>query len=51
MSEGLRPKWIRPTLCCWVFEVLDAGEKKRLKETGVQVHTMSDIDRHGVLKS
>jgi arginase len=27
---------------------LDAGEKKRLKDTGVQVHTMSDIDRHGV---
>ena len=27
---------------------LDAGEKKRLKENGVQVHTMSDIDRHGV---
>jgi arginase len=27
---------------------LDTGEKKRLKETGVQVHTMSDIDRHGV---
>jgi arginase len=27
---------------------LDAGEKQRLKETGVQVHTMSDIDRHGV---
>ena len=27
---------------------LDAGEKKRLKETGVQVHTMSDLDRHGV---
>jgi arginase len=27
---------------------LDAGEKKRLQETGVQVHTMSDIDRHGV---
>jgi arginase len=27
---------------------LDAGEKRRLKETGVQVHTMSDIDRHGV---
>jgi arginase len=25
---------------------LDAGEKSRLKETGVQVHTMSDIDRH-----
>jgi arginase len=27
---------------------LDSGEKKRLNETGVQVHTMSDIDRHGV---
>jgi arginase len=27
---------------------LDTGEKNRLKETGVQVHTMSDIDRHGV---
>jgi arginase len=27
---------------------LDSGEKKRLKETGVQVHTMSDIDRQGV---
>jgi arginase len=26
---------------------LDAGEKKRLKETGVQVYTMSDIDRRG----
>ena len=27
---------------------LDPGEKSRLKETGVQVHTMADIDRHGV---
>ncbi len=27
---------------------LDSGEKKRLKETGVQVYTMSDIDRGGV---
>jgi arginase len=27
---------------------LDEGEKHRLKETGVQVHTMSDIDRHGI---
>jgi arginase len=27
---------------------LDAGEKSRLTETGVQVHTMADIDRHGV---
>jgi arginase len=27
---------------------LDEGEKRRLRETGVQVHTMSDIDRHGI---
>lgn len=27
---------------------LDPGEKRRLRELGVQVHTMSDIDRHGV---
>ena len=27
---------------------LDEGEKRRLKATGVQVHTMSDIDRHGI---
>jgi arginase len=27
---------------------LDSGEKSRLKETGVQVHTMSEIDRNGV---
>ncbi len=27
---------------------LDDGEKHRLKATGVQVHTMSDIDRHGI---
>jgi arginase len=27
---------------------LDDGEKRRLKTLGVQVHTMSDIDRHGV---
>jgi arginase len=27
---------------------LDTGEKSRLKENGVQVHTMADIDRHGV---
>jgi arginase len=27
---------------------LDAGEKKRLKETGIQVHTMADIARQGV---
>jgi arginase len=27
---------------------LDEGEKHRLKQTGVQVHTMADIDRHGI---
>ncbi|MGH2708946.1 MAG: arginase [Actinomycetota bacterium] len=27
---------------------LDQGEKVRLKRLGVQVHTMSDIDRHGI---
>jgi arginase len=27
---------------------LDEGEKIRLKRYGVQVHTMSDIDRHGI---
>jgi arginase len=27
---------------------LDDGEKLRLKHFGVQVHTMSDVDRHGV---
>ena len=27
---------------------LDDGEKKRLKAFGVQVHTMSDVDRHGI---
>jgi arginase len=27
---------------------LDDGEKVRLKKFGVQVHTMSDVDRHGV---
>jgi arginase len=27
---------------------LDDGEKKRLKQFGVQVHTMSDVDRHGI---
>ncbi len=27
---------------------LDAGEKLRLKRFGVQVHTMSDVDRHGI---
>jgi len=29
---------------------LDEGEKKHLKETGVHVFTMADIDRHGIQK-
>jgi arginase len=27
---------------------LDEGEKSLLRKTGVQVHTMSDVDRHGI---
>jgi arginase len=46
--SGPAPK-VDPTNVALVgIRSLDAGEKKRLKETGVQVHTMSDIDRHGV---
>lgn len=45
---GTAPK-VQPANVALVgIRSLDAGEKKRLKETGVQVHTMSDIDRHGV---
>jgi arginase len=44
---GPSPK-VHPTNVALVgIRSLDAGEKKRLKETGVHVHTMADIDRHG----
>ncbi len=45
---GPRPKVDPANVALVGIRSLDAGEKKRLKETGVQVHTMSDIDRHGV---
>ncbi|HEX2281316.1 MAG TPA: arginase family protein, partial [Thermomicrobiales bacterium] len=46
---GGTPSTVEPENVALVgIRSLDAGEKKRLKETGVQVHTMSDIDRHGV---
>jgi len=48
-SIGGAPPKVDPANVALVgIRSLDAGEKKRLKETGVQVHTMSDIDRHGV---
>lgn len=45
---GPFPKVDSSNVALVAIRSLDAGEKKRLKETGVQVHTMSDIDRHGV---
>jgi arginase len=45
---GWSPKVAAGNVALVGIRSLDAGEKKRLKETGVQVHTMSDIDRHGV---
>ena len=45
---GASPKVDPANVALVGIRSLDSGEKKRLKETGVQVHTMSDIDRHGV---
>jgi arginase len=45
---GTSPKVDASNVALVGVRSLDSGEKKRLKETGVQVHTMSDIDRHGV---
>jgi arginase len=45
---GSTPKTSPANVALVGIRSLDTGEKKRLKETGVQVHTMSDIDRHGV---
>jgi arginase len=44
---GSEPKVDARNVALVGIRSLDTGEKKRLKETGVQVHTMSDIDRHG----
>jgi arginase len=45
---GVFPKLETENIALVGIRSLDAGEKSRLKETGVQVHTMADIDRHGV---
>jgi arginase len=45
---GVFPKVRAENIALVGIRSLDAGEKSRLKENGVQVHTMADIDRHGV---
>jgi arginase len=47
---GEAPKLAPENVALVGIRSLDTGEKQRLKETGVQVHTMADIDRHGVHK-
>lgn len=47
---GKAPKLAPQNVALVGIRSLDTGEKHRLKETGVQVHTMADIDRHGVHK-
>jgi len=44
---GASPKLEARNIALVGIRSLDSGEKSRLKETGVQVHTMADIDRHG----
>lgn len=45
---GVFPKIRAENIALVGIRSLDAGEKSRLKESGVQVHTMADIDRRGV---
>ena len=45
---GTGPKVDPANIALVGIRSLDEGEKRRLKATGVQVHTMSDIDRHGI---
>jgi len=45
---GVFPKVRAENVALVGIRSLDTGEKTRLKENGVQVNTMSDIDRHGV---
>jgi arginase len=47
---GVFPKLEPENIALVGIRSLDAGEKSRLKENGVQVHTMAEIDRHGVHK-
>jgi arginase len=45
---GSGPKVDRGNVALVGIRSLDEGEKLRLKRFGVQVHTMSDVDRHGI---
>jgi len=45
---GRNPKVDPANVALVGIRSLDEGEKHRLKATGVQVQTMSDIDRHGI---
>jgi arginase len=45
---GSGPKLDPANVALLGIRSLDEGEKVRLKQLGVQVHTMSDIDRHGI---
>jgi arginase len=45
---GKLPKLDPANIALVGIRSLDDGEKRRLRETGVQVHTMSDVDRHGI---
>lgn len=45
---GDGPKVAPENLALVGIRSLDDGEKARLKRFGVQVHTMSDVDRHGI---
>jgi arginase len=45
---GAAPKVDPANLVLLGIRSLDEGEKRLLRKTGVQVHTMSDIDRHGI---
>ena len=44
---GASPKMEARNIALLGIRSLDSEEKSRLKETGVQVHTMADIDRQG----
>jgi len=44
---GASPKIEARNIALLGIRSRDSGEKSRLKETGVQVQTMADIDRHG----
>ena len=45
---GKEPKVYARNVALVGIRSLDDGEKVRLKRHGVQVHTMSDVDRNGI---